>query len=1495
MYYLRMFFENNIRDVEVLSNSIYKIGPNKNDQIKFPELPKEIQLLQIQITDEGFILIDKKNQLSKKVGNVNINLSFGTVVVIDKYQEIAITVYQTEEEKISSYELLKTEVIIGRDRSCDIVVLDKYVSKKHMRLLRYGDSWYFEDLNSENGVYVNNKLFKHLTVDENDKFSIGTTNFFIKDNTIVFDGGNLVFSNMTSSIVSSKVESLNDSYPYYFKPATRLKEDAPTDAVEIEKAPNIGSTPKISILSVLIPPLMMVGIIVAVCILTKGNITTILLSAPMALIGVVATVLRYNSEKRSFREKQKLRTSVYEDYLDAQIGRIEKLANIQRKSMNLDNPSTQFCMQSTKALTLLWDRKISDDDFMNLRVGSGTVPTSFKVNIPKLGLELNTDVYNEQIKKLKDTSSFVSNIPIVMNFHNHPNVGIIGDRKKSITLTKNLIYQAAFHHNYDELKIVVICDKNEMSDWSFVRWLPHNFDDSRSTRCYADNAVDASNLLDNIELILDERVSNLNDRKKMSENSNKPFYLIVCASQSIVSNHYISRKITQLDPQVNIGAIFVYDKLNNLPNNCYYICDVTSNPIIYEKDHASVKHNFEIDVVSDEDYEKYARYMAPVRTDTDNKIAGFPQNITFMQGMHASNFADLNVESKWAMPTPEQSMSVPIGVNNNQEVFNFDIHEKNMGPHGLVAGMTGSGKSETVQTFILSMAVKFPPNAVSFVLIDFKGTGLILPFRYLPHLAGTISDLDTNISRNLIALLSELERRKALLDKYKVNKIQDYLKLYREGKAEEPLSYMIIVIDEFAEFKKKFPDFMKAVSSIFRIGRTLGVHIILLTQKPSSVVDDEMNANTRFRWCLKVASSQDSNEMLHHPDAAKITNPGRAFIQVGEDEIYEQIQTFYSGGNYDPSRQVVSEDNRIALVDIYGNKEYIDNDKSEASVSMQTEIEYVVNSIKEFAVNNKYDTAKKIWSDKLPILLSLSDITNFSFNNSEWVKNDNLVNTLKPVVGLVDDPRKQEQFPFVIDFTEKGNYMVYGAPGTGKTSFLNTLLMSTAMMYTPEEVNMYIIDCGSGLFNIYRNMPHVGGVVGSDDKEKMEKLKKLLIDELEKRKQLFANAGLQTINAYKKAFNDPLPYIVLMIDNYANANQSFEDLTEFLLPYIRDGANYGLYFIGTVTTVNSMSYRLAENIKNKISLYMNDKSDYATILGGNPGMTIDMINGRGLCKLDKYAAEFHTALVTNDTEEFERVSRTKEIVTKMESSWTGKKAKQIPMLPAKVVYKDYPCDEILLGLSKETVDEIKTDLVKKQFMLISSFGTSNYISNVVNQVVEKYKPEKILLYGDIKDNANLNKLDVNGFEQELQNILPELNSRREEYLKNNTLDVNQYPYIFIAINNYNELVSQMKQESFELLSNLISLGTGLNLMIVIQDNSIDITKAITIDKTIMRMVEQGTVVLMGGTLADNHSYIKLNNIPFVEKSKTILLNDAYIISKNEVGEVVAVLTKLCVE
>jgi S-DNA-T family DNA segregation ATPase FtsK/SpoIIIE len=276
--------------------------------------------------------------------------------------------------------------------------------------------------------------------------------------------------------------------------------------------------------------------------------------------------------------------------------------------------------------------------------------------------------------------------------------------------------------------------------------------------------------------------------------------------------------------------------------------------------------------------------------------------VTFLELFGVGKVEHLNALTRWKDNDPTKSLEAAVGVDTLGEVFKLDLHEKFHGPHGLVAGMTGSGKSEFIIAYILSLAVNYHPNEVAFILIDYKGGGMAKSFENLPHTAGIITNLDgAAIKRSLISIESELKRRQAIFAQASKQvgesniDIYNYQKLYREGVVAEPLQHLFIISDEFAELKTQQPEFMAQLVSAARIGRSLGVHLILATQKPSGVVDDQIWSNSKFRVSLKVQERADSMDMLKRPDAAELTDTGRFYLQVGYNELFEMGQSAWAG------------------------------------------------------------------------------------------------------------------------------------------------------------------------------------------------------------------------------------------------------------------------------------------------------------------------------------------------------------------------------------------------------------------------------------------------------------------------------------------------------------------------------------------------------------------------------------------------------------------------
>ncbi len=334
-------------------------------------------------------------------------------------------------------------------------------------------------------------------------------------------------------------------------------------------------------------------------------------------------------------------------------------------------------------------------------------------------------------------------------------------------------------------------------------------------------------------------------------------------------------------------------------------------------------------IVFDEIYgnelERFARHLASLHIAEIEEGGEIPNTITFFDMLGIDRIEEYPVVEMWAKSRTYENIKGILGQRAGSAACYLDVHEKYHGPHGLVAGTTGSGKSETLQTYILSLAVNYSPDDVGFFIIDYKGGGMANLFEGLPHMIGQISNLSGNqVKRAMISIKSENRRRQRVFTEHGVNNINLYTKLYKNGEARTPVPHLFIIIDEFAELKREEPEFMRELISVAQVGRSLGVHLILATQKPSGTVDDNIWSNSKFRICLRVQDQQDSKDMLHKTDAAYITQAGRGYLQVGNDEVYEMFQSGFSGAVFDEN--MVSGSKEIAKlvtmpgkVDLTGN------------------------------------------------------------------------------------------------------------------------------------------------------------------------------------------------------------------------------------------------------------------------------------------------------------------------------------------------------------------------------------------------------------------------------------------------------------------------------------------------------------------------------------------------------------------------------------------------
>ncbi len=1473
---IRIFDGNQILDIPFPKSGVFSIGGTDKDDYFFSHCKKRGSIL-IRKVSSGFqySAVSLENAENKGV------IQKETIYVFKSEQSQGFALFDHEADDPIFVNIRKeAQVIIGRREDCNIIVHSNQISRYHAKLENAFDGWHIQDLGSVNGTYVNGRSVKSALLQDGDVIDVSFCKIVFRGEAITIESSGKVEVNIVQAKRIRRYEE-SSGYPFFFKRSPRLKKEIKKEEIEIQNAPMLGSAPNINWLSVLVTPLASVMLMAMMVVFFGFSKVSLLFSAPMAIMGVSTAVFNYRSQIKRYHAQEKNRLSQYDSYLAGIVEQIKKCNSKQKNILSESHPTIAKCMEMVASVDRqLWGKRIQDYDFLTLRIGSGETESNITLKIPREMLTLDTDDLSTLPGEIRDKFQFVPNCPITVDILRNTTVGIVGERSSAVATAKNLLVQATTHHSYDELKIVMICDNTELWDWEFVKWLPHTFDQTRTQRYIANDEKSTNKLLRTMEDLVDQRCREAVPfgRDDGRIDSQSPYYLFVFANYDMVRGHSIIKKICKCNPNAGIGALLLFDNIYNLPQECGMIVEVKETEgKAYPRERANDVVFFEIETVKHCNYDTFARDMAPIRIDTAGQNS-LPTAITFLQGYRIMRPKDYGIESAWCNPEPDKSMAVPIGVRTNGKPFLFDIHEKKHGPHGLVAGMTGSGKSEMVQTWILAMALKFPPDEVSFVLIDFKGTGLILPFRNLPHLAGTISDLDTNIGRNLIALENELTRRKSLLDAYGVSNIANYKKLYREGKASEPLSYLFVIIDEFAEFKVQFPEFMTVVNRIFAIGRTLGVSIILLTQKPTNVVDDKMNANTRFRWCLKVASSADSKEMIGHPDAAKITNPGRAIVRIGEDEIYETIQSYYSGASFNPYRNLNSSGmDKVAVIDLQGNRLAYEAEKTTGYRSNKNEIDAIVEFLDKYVRSNHLNRARNIWVQKLPETIFLSQILTVAFDGERWAQEDQ---GLQVPVGLIDNPRSQSQYPLRINFSDDGHLAVFGAPGTGKTTFLQTIAISLALTYSPEMLHLYMMDFGGGNLKLLQNLPHVGGVALADDEERVIKLAQMLESELHRRKGLFSACGATNIQTYAELAGEKLPSVVILLDNFAPVFTLYPNLDMFFISLSREGAAYGLYWVVTANNVNTLTFRISQNFRNMIALRMADKGDYATIVGRTDGLEPENILGRGLAK-GKPPLEFQTALAAEGKSESERIKNLRNMINIMNDRWNGIRPAEIPVMPEKVLLPSLRGKGIAVGLTTGGIERLYYDPSEHPFVAVSVGSGADGIS-FSSALYEQYRSTKYEILLSFDGTSGLAE-DSNGhqrklaspaeFDTEIGNLMTPMQKRK--VLKEDD-SAQSFRPVIIYLSNVGECFENISDETAKRLNLLVTLGKNLNVLMVISGTSRDLSRLYNSGASfVMNVINSGIGIALGENFRA-HSVFRAN-LSYSEQDVRLPSDEGYYI------------------
>lgn len=1323
------------------------------------------------------------------------------------------------------------ELSIGRGEDNQIVFSgNPYVSGHHAKLIFQDNAFSIVDTQSSNGTFVNGARAALTPLAPGDSVYIMGLRILI--------GGGFFAVNDPDGTVKMHTDAVYPFVPQPEAPDAPMPECPPEEPFfrsprfcrSVEKAvwtvdgpPNpdrIEDTPA----ALVIGPALTMGLtsvmMAAVAFINYENGEATLLNTAPAIVMALAMLcgtllwpsLTRRSEKKRRQGRDRQRQEKYREYLAGVEDRLDRLGRQQREILLQNSPSPAECAaRILERQRSLWERTPAHADFLELRLGLGELPLAADIRWPDSRFTLEDDNLQHDVARLRDKPKLLQDVPVCCSLQSDPAMGVLGTPAAVRAYVCGLILELAALHSCEEVKFVFLLDEESLPQWDFVRWLPHVWDDGRTMRCLAADEAEARALSVPLEHILAERTGAQTPKSALP----LPRYVVFAVSREVAEKAPFYAQALAAPESAGFACVCLAQELSQLPKECAKVVELgAGGAVLYDKQELSgSRMTLKTDSMAGIDMDAAARALAGIRPDSQRGSYQLPTMISFLEMYGVGKVEHLNALTRWKENNPVNSLAVPVGRGEDGELFELDLHEKFHGPHGLVAGMTGSGKSEFIITYILSLALNYSPEEVAFILIDYKGGGLAGAFENpekgvrLPHLAGTITNLDgAAVKRSLISIQSELRRRQAIFNEARrvsgegTIDIYKYQKMYRSHQVGEAVPHLFIISDEFAELKAQQPEFMAQLISAARIGRSLGVHLILATQKPSGVVDDQIWSNSRFHVCLKVQDRSDSMDMLKRPDAAELAETGRFYLQVGFNEFFAKGQSAWCGAPYHPAdRPPENRDDRVAVLDHLGRvlseaKPRPARKTADAEVS---QVVAIVDYLSGLAAAEGV-AARRLWLDAVPAHVEVDDIRSRYALGAEK-------DVLAPVVGEYDDPFNQKQGPLTLPLSEEGSVLIYGATGSGKIQLLNAMLYDLLGHYDSTALNAYLLDLGEESLQNFAAAPQVGGVLLSGDTERITNLLRMLREELADRKKKFAAYG-GDYRAWCRAGNEALPQIVFVLHNYSAFTEQYESLEDSLIQLLREGPKYGFSFVFTASGASSVRYRVMQNFRRMIVLQLNDRTDYTTLLGNTDGVYPSAVPGRGIFKTDR-TYEFQTASIGAGSDAG--------TIRAFAAHLTGRRARPVPQMPGRVdsalfagsaSFSAFP-----LGIEKISLQPALWDWSRQLMLPLAAqdaFALESPVLGVAQLLGQLEGASLTVLDGSgllPKDPAIRGSCTANDFEPAVSALFAEMVRRNNTY--KNALKAGETPpayapqfYVFTGLG---EILSQLSAKAQDELRTLL--------------------------------------------------------------------------------------------
>lgn len=1072
---------------------------------------------------------------------------------------------------------------IGRGKDTDVTLTDSMVSKLHARV-NVTDTVEIIDLGSSNGVLVGGQPTGRSVLRAEDRVTLGDTVLRVERHT------GAAASEAAGAVAFNRGPYLDPQYP--------------GQEFKVPEPPQPPGRQRFPIIPMLMPILM--GALLFLITRQTASVVFVALS-PLLMIGQ-AIETRIAGKKEFAKESEAFRVALAD--LDAQLttAREEEVAGRLH-----EQPSTEDVVDAIHARgRLLWARRPDRHGFLSLRLGLGELGSRHEIELP--GQNRTTPELWTEVLDLRARHATVQPVPVVGPLRELGTIGVAGARADAVGAMRGLLTQVVGLHSPAEVVLCAIASSAAASEWDWLKWLPHTSSDHTPLGGdhLACNPPACSALVSELTELIDQRTVGRGD-----EAAPLPAVVVLVEDDAPVErNRLVS--IAERGRAAGVYVLWLAPTSDRLPAACGMFLEVdpsTHSVVVGRIEDGSAVAPVASPELDAANAKEIARLLAPVTdagalADDDSDL---PRSVSFVShlGLEVMHTPDAVIE-RWQMsdslPTTEprrrrsQSLSAYVGQGAAAPlVLDLRLH----GPHALVGGTTGAGKSELLQSWIMGLAMNQSPARVTFLFVDYKGGAAFSECVNLPHSIGLVTDLSPHLVRRALRSLdAELRYREHVLQR---KKAKDLLELEKRGDPETPPS-LVIVVDEFAALVQEVPEFVDGVVNVAQRGRSLGLHLILATQRPAGVIKDNLRANTNLRLALRMADEDDSNDVIGTKQAAAFdpSLPGRAVAKLGPGRL-TPFQTAYLGGWTEerPPEPVITVETLVfGAGELWEDKTAPDEHQASAEELGPNDLHRLVASAAEAARVAGIEPPRKAWLAELPRTFDLAKL-------EQSRRDDELV------FGIADDPDNQRQVPVAFFPDRDGNMAVYGTGGAGKSAFLRTLGIVAGLGVRGGPCHVYGLDFATRGLQVLESLPHVGSVINGDDDERVARLLRMLRETIDERAMRYAAAKAGTIAEYRQLADAPEePRILVLLDGMSAFRQAYESgsrmaLFELFQGLAADGRQVGVHVVVSADRYGAVPTALASSIQRDLVLRLANEMDYQMLNTPADALSAASPPGRG--------------------------------------------------------------------------------------------------------------------------------------------------------------------------------------------------------------------------------------------------------------------------------------------